>query len=68
MVENYEKNVERERKIRDVFYGNKAHIQMINYYISHIVKLKGSGILIYIPLCDKLMDEAIERLGRDDKN
>ena len=68
MKESYKKSESREQKVRNVFYGNKAHYQMIGYYISHIIKLKGSGILIYIPLYDTLMEKAIERLGRDDKN
>ena len=68
MVESYKKSISREQKIRDVFYGDKAHCQMIGYYITHIVKLKGSGILIYIPLDDTLMEETIERLGRNDKS
>ena len=68
MKESYKKSESREQKVRDVFYGKKSYTQMLGYYISHTIKLKGSGILIHIPLCDTCMDGAIERLGRHDKH
>ena len=62
MVKNYKKNELRAQKLRDVFYSDYARCVNIGNFITHVAKIEGSGLLIYIPLWDEKMDRAIERL------
>ena len=63
MVKNYKNTTLRAQKLRDVFYSDKARCINVGNYITHITKVEGSGLLIYVPLHDDFMDRAIERFS-----